>query len=354
MPHGIDKDHRDPRSPFDIVSRQPLVRLTTEAFEFSHRIHLAENIGMARLPTLLAAAPALLSFLLQTTTATPLLLITPRDDNSDEVEMLGWPRCYVGHKDGCLGLWPHVDPSTPTALNNTLFTAINDAGLLASAALKAIPAGHFDYFFERTPVVTKFLTTVFTNVADCAAGKTCKFSEVYADTNRQRGYGNCNDFPVVYSYATSTTQTAADGGGITWMCPKGLELPRNPVPCTTNGDPTVSLGFALLRAMVQSPQIIDPDNSGALFDGLAVEPIGYSNDIITENKQPGDWDLAKLGWGDNGNGLMAKSVGNAANYAYFASLSWDLGYGPAPTWTGKTCQARWISFAAEEGLVPIS
>ncbi|KAG6988510.1 hypothetical protein G7Y79_00072g097720 [Physcia stellaris] len=307
---------------------------------------------MARLPTLLAAAPALLSFLLRTTTATPLFSITPRDSGEVEFNETGLPRCYTGNT--CPGLWPHVDSSTPPSLNTTLFTAVNDAGLLASAALKAIPAAHFDYFFDRTPVITKFLTTVFTNIADCTAGKTCKFSQVFPDNNPDRGYGWCKNAPVVYSYATSTTQTAAEGGGVVYMCPKGLELPRNPVPCTTNGDPTVSLGFALLRALVQSPAIIDPDNSGVLFDGLPVQPTGNSADPITENKNPGDWDLADMGWGDSGNGLRAKGVGNAANWAYFASLSWDLGYGPAPTWKGEDCQNRWTNFAADEGLVPIS
>ncbi|KAL8788027.1 MAG: hypothetical protein Q9195_007492 [Heterodermia aff. obscurata] len=302
---------------------------------------------MTRFSALLAAAQVLLTFVgnLPSTAASPLLSIFPRQDDSDSSDSTGYPRCHVGPTQ-CPGLWPSVDPSTPPALNRTLFEAIDDAGLLATAALKAIPAAHFDYFFERTGPVTSFLTRVFSNVADCAFGKTCQFSLVFADNNPSRSYGWCKNAPSTYSYATSTTQTAASGGGISWLCPASLALPRNPVPCTTDGDPSISLGYALLRALVQEVAITDPDNSGTLFDGLPVQ-------AITENKNSGNWSLKEIGWGDDGNGLMAKGVGNAANLALFATLSWDIGYGPAP-WNGTTCQSRWTEYASNEGLVPIS
>ena len=302
--------------------------------------------AMARPWRALLSLPAILASLsyLAITTATSLLPLVPRDDSSPD--STGFPRCYTGH--GCPGLWPSVNPDTPKTLNDTLFAAVNDVALLAEAALKSIQAPHFDYFFERNDTTVKLVTTVFRNVADCAEGRTCQFSGVFADTVPSRNYPTCQKKPETWSYAPGgSTYTSSTGGGVVFMCPRGLALPRNPSPCTTDGNPTISLGYALLRAVVQSVPIVDPDNSGTLFDGLditAIKELGGNT---------GDWDLADLGWGIDGDGLMGQAVANAANWAYFATLSWDLGNGPAP-WTGRTCQSVWGRYASAEGLVPIS
>ena len=297
---------------------------------------------MARFVTTLATIPAILGFLSQpsSTAATPLTALEPR-----AVWGPGFPACFVGN--ACPGLWPSTNPNTPPTLNTTRFNSINDAALLAEAAVKAISAPHFDYFFERNATVEALVKTVFTNIAGCAEGRICHFSLVFAETDPTRTNGWCKD-PGRYSYAPAgATSTASQGGGVSFMCPKGLALPRNPTPCTTDGNPTISLGYALVRALVQEIAITDPNNSGTLFDGLDI------TSIIEMDGNTGDWDIKELGWGTEGDGLMGNGVGNAADWATYATLSWDLGYGPAP-WTGTNCQSIWSNFAALEGLVPIS
>ena len=301
---------------------------------------------MARFPTASAALPVVFAFtsLLSSTVAARLTALEPREVINEWSE--GWPRCYNagGHK--CPGLWPSSDPTTDPTLNDTMFTSIFDAGLLAKAALDAIDAPHFDYFFERNNTVTTLAKTVFTNIAACAEGRDCRFGLLFPEAKEGPG-GWCKNTPNPYSYAPGgNTQNANLGGGVIFLCSKGLKLARNPTPCTTEGPPSISLGYAVLRSMVQSSPIRDPTNEGTLFDGLAIS-------AITEMENAGDWALEDLGWGIVGDGLMGDGVGNAANWAAFASLSWDLGYGSAP-WTGETCEKNWTKFAAAEGLVPIS
>ena len=258
------------------------------------------------------------------------------------------PPCYPGH--ACPGLYPAIDCST-TVLDDSAKTAIQDAGLIANAALRAIsygpsksPAPHYDYFFSRDPAVVTFVTAVFTNVLACSQGRECRLSEVFCDVDPSRGYGWCPKTPNMYSYAPGGSHNTSAGGGSVFMCPAGLSLPRNPVPCSTAGG-AASIGYALVRGLVQCASITNPTDSATFFSAVGITG-------ITEMGNAGVWSLSDLGWGTNGNGLMGKGVGNAENFAKFASLSWDYGYGGNP-WTGRPCPSRWTSLAASLGLVPI-
>lgn len=307
---------------------------------------------MAPFPFTMSTFSAILAFVSQVPSiaATPLSILTPRANQINEWSP-GWPSCFLGHE--CPGLWPSVDNETDPALNITLFDSIHDVAQLSEAALGAISAPHFDYFFERNATIENLVKTVFTNIAALAELKAGRFSLVFADLDPLRGYKRCFNNDGTYSYAPGgSTQYANSGGGSLYMCDRALKLPRDPTPCTTLGAPGASLGYALLRAAVQSMAIIDPDNSGTLFDGL---DINYIQDM---NGRTGDWNTKELGWGSDGeDGLMGSGVGNAANWATFAVVAWNGGYAP-PEWqafgNGTTCPSQWTKHAAEEGLVPIS
>ena len=307
---------------------------------------------MASLHFTISTLSAILAFVSQITSidATTLSILAPRQNQINEWSP-GWPACFLGHE--CPGLWPSVNPDTDPALNTTLFDSVHDLAQLSEAALGAITAPHFDYFFERNATVENLVKTVFTNIAALAELKSGSFSSVFADLDPSRGYGWCFKNDGTYSYAPGgSTQYANDGGGSLFMCDRALKLPRDPTPCTTLGSPGASLGYALLRAAVQSLAIIDPDNSGTLFDGLDI------NYIQEMNGRTGDWNTKQLGWGTDGeDGLMGRGVGNAANWATYAVVAWNGGYAPLE-WqgagNGTACPSLWTRYAAREGLVPIS
>ena len=127
------------------------------------------------------------------------------------------------------------------------------------------------------------------------------------------------------------------------MCPAGMALSRNPVPCSTAGGQP-SLGYALIRALVQITTITNADEP-LLMSTTGQEDITDKSATISN--------IAALGWGTNGDGLGVKGVGNADNYAQFATWSWDLGYGSAP-WTGGTCQSKWDDFVSANNIIPVS
>ena len=300
----------------------------------------------------ISTLPAIIALVSQTMSiaATPLGTLASRQNQINEWSP-GWPACFVGHK--CPGLWPSVDPETDPALNTTLFDSVHDVAQLSEAALGAISAPHFDYFFERNATIENLVKTVFTNIAAQAELKSGPFSLVFADLDPSRGYAWCFKNDRTYSYAPGgSTQYANSGGGSLYMCDRALKLPRDPTPCTTLGAPGASVGYALLRAAVQSMAIIDPTNSGTLFDGLDI------NFIQDMNGRTGDWNTKELGWGTDGeDGLMGSGVGNAANWATFAVVAWNGGYAPEEwqAFGNKTrCPSLWTRYATEEGLVPIS
>lgn len=298
---------------------------------------------MARFPTVSAALPVIFAFtsLLSSTAATPPTALEPRQIVNVWSE--GWPACFLGHR--CPGLWPNVDNNTNPILNTTLFTMIYDAGLMARAAVNAIDAPHFDYFFERNDTVTTLVEKVFTNLAACAEGRECDFSLLFIEEQVEDPKIISNRWCqwTTYGYAP---QGNTDDSNLIFICPESLGLPRNPIPCTSDGNPSLSLGYAVIRTMVQSRAMRNPTNESTLFDGLSITG-------ITEMGNPRDWELKDLGWGTKGDGLMGAGVGNAANWAAFATLSWDLGYGSSP-WTGKSCGQNWTKFANAQGLKPIS
>ena len=271
-------------------------------------------------------------------------LIARAATTSPEVPL---PSCYPGHD--CPGLWFSASTCNTTSLDNLVNTAINDAGYLANAALRALSAPHYSYFFGAGAGILSFVTTVFENVLKCIEGTQCLLSLVFCDMDNSRGYGWCPLTPDTYSYTPDGSHNTSAGGGVMYMCPAGLYLPRNPIPCSTPGG-NASIGYALMRAIVQSQAITDPTNQNVTEE---IEKLGIDGVTgITENGNRGIWNIKTLGWGTDGNGLMDKGIGNAENYARFASWSWDLGYGGNP-WFGSSCPAHWLDFAAEEGLVPI-
>lgn len=254
--------------------------------------------------------------------------------------------CYPGHT--CPGLYA----SCPNRANfDIVKTAIQDAGYLANAALRALkadtirgpaqPAPHYYFFFENSAAVAEYVTSIFQNIANCIAGN-CPFSLVFCGDS----YNWCPNTPGTLEYAPSPGESLNGQGGVVFLCPATLKLPRNPIPCSTAGGAD-SPSYALIRALVQLPGLTDPNN-----EWFSTSKLGVSN--ITEMGNRGSWGVSSLGWGTNGDGLMAKGKGNAENFARFASWSWDLGYGGNP-WMGGTCSsARWDPFTYGNGLYPIS
>jgi len=255
--------------------------------------------------------------------------------------------CYPGHT--CPGLYASCPKNQ--AQFDIVKTAIQDAGYLANAALRALkadithgpaqPAPHYYFFFENTATVREYVTSIFQNIANCIAGN-CPFSLAFCGDN----YGWCPQTPGTLEYAPSPAQSLNGQGGVVFLCPAALNLTRNPLPCSTAGGAD-SPSYALLRALVQLPGLTDPNN-----EWFSTSKVGVSS--ITEMGNRGKWSVSSLGWGTNGDGLMARGKGNAENFARFASWSWDLGYGGNP-WTGGNCSSeRWDPFVTGNGLVPIS
>ena len=254
--------------------------------------------------------------------------------------------CYVGHT--CPGLYASC---SNRAGFDTTKTAIQDAGYLANAALRALkadttlgparPASHYYYFFENTATVIEYVTSIFQNVANCIAGN-CPFSLAFCKDT----YGWCSKTPGMLEFAPSPGQSLNGQGGVVFLCPAAFNLTRNPIPCSTAGGAD-SPSYALIRALVQLPGLTDPNN-----EWFSTSKIDVRN--ITEMGNSGKWSVSSLGWGTNGDGLMGRGKGNAENFARFASWSWDLGYGGNP-WMGGTCSSeRWDPYVTGNGLIPIS
>lgn len=177
------------------------------------------------------------------------------------------------------------------------------------------------------------MQTVFENMQACAAGRNnCAFTSVFCQTDPTRGYNWC-------PYNNGTVASfVPDPKGSAYMCPLGLTLPRNPVPCSTPGGEQ-SLGYALLRSLVQIYEVGNPKSPPNFFEKVGITGIRD----LEQNR--GVWNVSRLGGGEDG--LGTDGVGNAENYAKFASLSWDYGYGGTP------CPERWDEYAAANNLVPV-
>ena len=299
-----------------------------------------------------------------------------------------FPSCHVGTTADCPGIYPDASGSCS---GKPVGTAVQDVSYLAHAArevpftLKARdskhpgvqltstlfavralhnpnatnqapsdpitgpvdPAQHYFYFFENDQTVANFVADTFRSIASCADGHDCPYNIVFCG---DRAWPNACSTPAGrYGFVRDPNQNTAalnnrpKGGGSVFMCDAGLALPRNPTPCSTAGGAD-SIGYALLVELLQVDVITRPDVT------LLQQKAGIQN--ITDLHTDGSpWTLNELGFGTNGDGLRAKGIANAENYARFASWSWDLGFGGAP-WTGETCEQHWAAVVRNETLAP--
>ncbi|KAL8687785.1 MAG: hypothetical protein Q9218_006145 [Villophora microphyllina] len=275
----------------------------------------------------------------------------------------GWNR----PKDNpCPGMYYQSDLSckdNATAVS----TAIMDVSLIAHAALRALhkghesfispsdpltgdlsPADHFFYFFDNDQAVASFVASIFQNIADCADGKNCPNNLIICGDQRF-GASKCDAGQFGYvldpNQYSATLNNKPKGGGLVFLCNGGMALPRNPVSCTTNAGAN-SLGYALLYEMVQVDVITRPDTE------FLQQKTGWPNITQLTGDGDGKTPLKDIGWGTLGNGLKAKGLANADNYARFASWSWDLGFGSTP-WNGTTCEKVFQQTVQQEDLQPV-
>ncbi|KAI4193556.1 MAG: hypothetical protein LQ350_008264 [Teloschistes chrysophthalmus] len=310
---------------------------------------------------------AVFTLLFVSSTATPLSSYEPYSDllpRQGFDQTCGWNR---PKEDPCPGMYYQSDLSCQN--NATAVTqAIKDAGLIAHAALRALysgsqtlspnatltnapinPAQHYFYFFDNDRTVAANVASTFQNIANCADGRDCPNNLIICGDQRG-GPSQCDRGQ--YGYVLDPNQTHGQtinnqpkGGGVVFFCNAGMALHSNPQPCSTPGG-APGIGYALLYQMVQVDVITRPDTD------FLEQKTGQPNITQITYSSDGKTSLNQIGWGTAGDGLKAKGLANAENYARFASWSWDLGYGGAP-WTGETCERNFANAVREEGLVPV-
>ena len=189
----------------------------------------------------------------------------------------------------------------------TLRAAILDASYLAGAALNAaanftdLP---FRYFFESDLQTANTVAGVYRRIQRSQQGRGNLIFVACVDI-----YNVCETGAIVRpGYAALRDNDTP----VIVICPSGLALSRNPVPCTQNPG-SISLGWLLLHEMTHVSFISGP--------GLKV--------IDTEAETARDIqdDL------DDGHNTTL----DANAYAYLGTYAWDLGLGGPPWNQQKTC-----------------
>ncbi|KAI4190589.1 MAG: hypothetical protein L6R41_000682 [Letrouitia leprolyta] len=237
-----------------------------------------------------------------------------------------------------------TDNASPTvrALHNP--DSINQPPSTPYANASIDPAAHYFYFFENDRKTAEFVADVFSSIAACADRHDCPFNVIFCGESPWPGA--CESPPGRYGFVRDPNQYGAQlnnrprTGLPFWLCDAGLELPRNPIPCSTPGG-LPSLGYALLQQIVQADIITRPDVS--FLQQKAKQ------DNITDFHNGSPWTLKELAFLTNAE-VKGRSVANAENYARFASWSWDLGFGGSP-WTGETCQERFAQVVNQQTLI---
>lgn len=176
-------------------------------------------------------------------------------------------------------------------------TAIQDASLLANAAINAaanFTAEPFNYFFKSDLQTATTVTGVLSRVQSALQEKGDLINATCTDTYRQcrRSVEH-----LILGYTAHTEPP------LIVLCALGLQLPRNPTPCTDSSPGTISLGFIFLHEMTHVRHISGP--------GLMIEDV--------TGRSPRDvQDALKAG---------VKTTEDANAYAHLGSMAWDLGLG---------------------------
>ncbi|MCJ1234298.1 hypothetical protein MMC14_002257 [Varicellaria rhodocarpa] len=194
----------------------------------------------------------------------------------------------------------------------TVYNAVLDAGYLAGAGINAATSFRevpFSYFFKHDIITSNKVASLYNRVILAQRGSGTLIGVSCSDT-----YKHCddNDKSITPSYSIQPPGQAP----IIVLCPLGMALPRNPVPCTQFPS-IISLGWIMLHSLVHVKSI-----SGADED--------ISLDVLDQTG-----DTAR----DVGNavGRGQDTTTDAKAYSYLGSYSWDLGLGGPPWNQQKVC-----------------
>ena len=188
-------------------------------------------------------------------------------------------------------------------------TAIIDASYLVGAGINAAASFNelpFRYFFPGTVDASNMVASLYKRVIEGQRGNGDLIGVSCTDT-----YKHCNNTQdmITPSYAIQTLGQAP----IIVLCPLGMALSRNPVPCT-QAPGVISLGWVMLHTLAHIKSISGADENS-------------DRDVLDRSGNTArDVHLAVTRGQD--------TTTDANAYAYLGGWAWDLGLGGAP-WNQK-------------------
>ena len=183
--------------------------------------------------------------------------------------------------------------------------AIRDAGLLVSAAITATAEFEevpFAYFFKDDIKTANDVAGVFRRMQAALQGQGSLIGLSCDDLYHSCGVGPQS---VQASYSAQWHDPSSTRAPVIVLCPFGLKLQRNAIPCTGNPG-TISLGWLIIHTLSHIYSISGPDK-------VIVDSVGESARHV-------HYDLA--------GGKDTTMISNA--YAHLGSWSYDVGLGGSP------------------------
>ncbi|KAL8876746.1 MAG: hypothetical protein Q9198_005112 [Flavoplaca austrocitrina] len=202
-----------------------------------------------------------------------------------------------------------------------LQNAIQDASYLAAAGLEAASnfrSVPFDYFFKNDIQTAKDVGAVLQRIIDTQKG----LGEPIYGTCKDH-YKRCGNTDAGY---TAQQLKPAGRPPVIVFCPVGLNLKRNPKPCTTRPG-AISLGWLMVHQLV-------------LVKSIA----GTTWPIV-------DMDGPEMASEVAGRRIYEDTTKLADAYAHLGSWSYDLGLGFEPWHQTKNCRNKfWVGQFNLRGL----